>query len=400
MHKNAWTRLRRLSSGLLLPILIIVATACERTSNPFDQPTGAQPVEPVVPAPQLEVQPEAAAPAADIAWQQGMALLGESFRQVEQLQPQVQHLLDAPSAETLALAHQQWQETVQAYERFYVFTRLGLVQPRVYAALLDQHQSVGAWPVQPGFLDRYGEYAHSGIVFDLDLPITEQRLRGQHGLTDAADVALGFYALQFILFGERDGRDIADLQPISGLAEQQRAEGYVHEKELPNNRRRQLAQLQISLIRSDLMQMGTSWQAARPAFETMLPAQWVQTMLRAAQAMATEQMMALTEHSHYAQQPDDEIVWMGKQLARRFTAQLQGWQSVLELMPNRTAEPLVAPTAHAVSQLQQWSDTADSETLLRQTHQALRTLAGSLQTITDPRQKTFTVPAESDKTAP
>lgn len=371
-------------SLLSLAVALLIA-GCNREANPFENPAATAPVTaspglaPSASAPLTRVeQPSRTVSGAEL-WDKAMSWLGQAYQQAEQLHAAVNALLAAPSPQNLELAQQQWLKAAAAYERFYIFTRLGLVQPKSHLALLDHHGNLAAWPVQPGFLDAFGEYPRSGIVFDVDLPITEVQLRRQHGLTDASDVALGLYALHFGLFGEVGVRDLSSLTESPELTQLQRDEGYIHAKELPNNRRRELLRLQTELLKADLTQMGLAWQASRTALVNMPQDEWQAAMVKAALTMVTEQMLALSEHNQSAEGPDASLTWQNRQLAQRLVSQLRGWQQVLAAWEEAESAQFAPLTQEALTQLAAWQEQPEPGDAPRPVHQALRNLAGALQ---------------------
>ncbi len=92
------------------------------------------------------------------------------------------------------------------------------------AGFLPQHDAgmatdrIDAWPMEEGFLDSLPAYPHSGIIRDVTIPITEQSLRRQHGITDRREVSLGFHPLEFLLFS----RSVSDFEDREEPALQRR----------------------------------------------------------------------------------------------------------------------------------------------------------------------------------
>ena len=59
-----------------------------------------------------------------------------------------------------------------------------------FAALDDFRQLLDTHPIQPGYLDYFDVYTHSGIVNDIAVPITASAIRAQHGLTESLNVSV------------------------------------------------------------------------------------------------------------------------------------------------------------------------------------------------------------------
>ncbi len=262
---------------------------------------------------------------ANPAWPLGEELLSEGTARATAFNKAINRLLDSPNIEHLEQAQQTWRETAAALEQFHLFSRLGVVAPQDFQKLVDLQYNLTAWPIQPGYLDSYGEHPYSGIVFDVGMPLTAEALREQHGMTDNSDAALGVYAIEFILFGEQNNRGPLLFQPITALNDQYKEDGYSSVDELPRNRRRELLRLQAQLLVEDVMRLQQEWtgnQAGqlRYKFELLTPTQQADLLRKASLAMATEQLVTVAN-----QGPAGSMdLWPGQQLADRFAAQLHG----------------------------------------------------------------------------
>jgi|GEM_PF-1860129 len=264
------------------------------------------------------------------AWPLGQDHVEQSLIAAQELSAAVDRLLLTPNIEHLEKAQAAWRKTAGQLEQLYVFTRLGAVAPQLFQRLLEFQFNLTAWPIQPGYLDSYGEHPYSGIVFDVGMLVTEESLREQHGMTDRADATLGIYAIEFLLFGEQNNRGPLVFQPITVLNDKYRADGYQDVTELPRNRRRELLRLQTQILVADLRQLQVQWSDTQPGqlryqFETLPAPQQVELLSKAAIALVTEQLVTLANQ----QKPADSLIngndlWQNQQLADRLTAQLTG----------------------------------------------------------------------------
>ncbi len=311
------------------------------------------------------------------------------------LQSTVEDLLQAPDQQRLQQARRDWQAAIAAYEDFYVFTRLGLISPQNFQALTELDHRLAAWPIQPGYLDRFGPYTAVGLVFDIGLPLNETTLRQQHGLMDDGDVALGFYALEFVLFGERDSRSPEILQAVDSLNAEQRHAGYASTTELPQNRRRQLIGLQTQLIVAELQHLQALWQQRRNSpgahFAGLSSEQRVTALLRAGLAMLTEQIITLTEQTRRTPDGTEALFPPDRQLAQRLIRQLNGWSLVLQQIDMQPRARLVELTQASLDELQDILDqpltTVDEDNQAavidwRDTYSALSKLASAVRDLT------------------
>lgn len=309
-----------------LGMLALLAGCQDRAPDP----------QPIAPAPESaprtrgNAEPSPAVRTETPAWPLGQEYLDQSLIAAQELGASIDQLLLSAKIENLEKAQSAWRKTSGQLEQFHVFTRLGAVAPQLFQPLLDLQFNLSAWPIQPGYLDSYGAHPYSGIVFDVGMPMSEQVLRDQHGLTDKADATLGIYAMEFLLFGEQNNRGPLVFQPITALNDKYRADGYQDVAELPRNRRRELLRLQARILVADLTQIQTLWSGTQPGqlryqFETLTAPQQHELLRKAAIALVTEQLVTLANQ----QKPgnalaSDNDLWHNQQLADRLAAQLTG----------------------------------------------------------------------------
>src|SRR5690606_17067548 len=147
-------------------------------------------------------------------------------------------------------ARDAWRRAHNAYMEFQLLSALSGSNPGLFGALAEYDFALEAWPIQPGYLDYFDVYSHSGIVNDMALPLTAEAVREQHGLTDSSDVSIGFHALEYLLWGENGERPLADFAPATPDAAQE--EAGMRTVDLPSNRRRALLRLLSQLLMDDL----------------------------------------------------------------------------------------------------------------------------------------------------
>lgn len=184
------------------------------------------------------------------AWLHGISLIDASLVQARQLRNAVEKLLAEPSEDRLLAARQAWHRSHNTYLSLELYTALSSSNAGVFGSLGEYDFAIEAWPIQPGYLDYFDVYSHSGIVNDTAMPLTAEALREQHGLTDAADVSLGFHAMEYLLWGENGQRPVSDFEKSTLSPEQAAAE--LREVDLPNNRRRDYLRLLADLLLDDL----------------------------------------------------------------------------------------------------------------------------------------------------
>jgi putative iron-regulated protein len=126
--------------------------------------------------------------------------------------------------------------------------------PASLPALTHGMRQLHAVPVTPGYIDIIPGYPNSGLISDITVELTPENLRKQHQSYSREEVAIGFHAMEFLLWGKQlsdytEGREITQAEIFRGLTEAQ----------LPTPRRRQyLAQL-ADLLVEDSHQLQRDW---------------------------------------------------------------------------------------------------------------------------------------------
>lgn len=130
-----------------------------------------------------------------------------------ELNDALQQVPEADSQAILETAQSAWHEAMAAWAG---------AQMCIASALPDttasDHQNRLAWiaaaPAMAGFIDAVPGYEDSGLVHDENVDMTMDGLIRQHQITDDAEVAVGLYALEMLLFGieHRNRADFGDPQ--------------------------------------------------------------------------------------------------------------------------------------------------------------------------------------------
>jgi len=184
-------------------------------------------------------------------WHLASVELNETQRQAQQLQQSIELLLSTPSELTLGDAQEQWHKTHQTLQQIAPFFSLADINPGLFGQLNDSRFQLDAWPIQPGYLDYFDVYSHSGLVNDIAVPMTAETLRNQHGFSDNSDISIGLHAMAYLLWGEGGQRPIEDLKASIELSASQKQSG-MSIVDLASNRRRTLLKLHGNLLLDDL----------------------------------------------------------------------------------------------------------------------------------------------------
>lgn len=243
-----------------IPVVFLLAltlAACEPSTD--KESTDGESGEVIRPDPIVDTAIDPDLEAATLAfWQHGGEILTRSQDRAGELRDAVARFLAAPDSDTRGATQLAWQRAHQSYQDFQLYLALADSNPGLFGELASLDYPIDAHPIQPGFLDYFDVYTQSGIVNDTALPLTADALRQQHGLTDAGDVALGFHALEYLLWGEQGQRPVTDFAEATELSEEQQA-AELRLVDLPTNRRRIFLQLVSDLLLDDLQILLDQW---------------------------------------------------------------------------------------------------------------------------------------------
>lgn len=245
---------RQLLLRCLMGMIVLLAVGCERKA-----PEPELPDVPVVePMESLTAVDPLQQAATEAIWNTGLSLLEQVLNSQADLHRALQTLLAAPSDEALTEAQSAWRRSHENWHRLDPLLALADSSPGLFAGLQEAVFNIDAHPLLPGYLDAVAAYPYSGIVNDISLTINASTLRAQHGLTDPGDVAIGFHAMEFLLWGEHGQRQPRDFALIQETTAEQRSAG-LNIADLPNNRRRDMLLLLSHLLKDDIGSLLSHW---------------------------------------------------------------------------------------------------------------------------------------------
>jgi putative iron-regulated protein len=183
-------------------------------------------------------------------WQHAGFTIEHSIATATHLKGQIELLINTPNTTTLAATKDLWHEAHNQFREAATLSSIGAINPGLFAQIKQSFVLLDQQPIQPGYLDYFDVYQHSGIVNDLTLEITATAIRQQHGFSDDTDVSLGYHAIAYLLWGEKQ-RPYTDFEVADTLTEEQKQNG-MRLIDLPSHRRNTLLALQTQLLIDDL----------------------------------------------------------------------------------------------------------------------------------------------------
>lgn len=216
------------------------------------------------------------------------------------LQQSIESLLESPSSSTLAHGQERWASAHQSYHQSNLhlyFTSL-ISGENQSDQLNRMAYQMDYWPILAGYVDSVGGYKAGGIVHDVNVELSPESLKQQHGLFDVTEATLGFHVIEFLLWGESNvttaPRGFEDFSPVNKLTSIQRESG-MEISQIGNNRRRELLRLISAILLEDFNSSFAIWGDVSAGFlkttEGRSSANLLNLLLESSTAMLTEELL-------------------------------------------------------------------------------------------------------------
>jgi len=323
----------RNATGIALLSCGLILSGCDRQAPPEEE-TPAQVTASLN-------SPEAIAITQHL-WQNQGREFSNVLSQAQALKQAIDTLTLEPTAEHLNSAREQWHSAHNALLSQAPLFALGTINPGIFQQIQQSHSLIEAQPIQPGYLDYFDVYQHTGIVNDIAAQLTAEDLRRQHRFSDNSDVSLGFHAMAYLLWGEHQQRPIEDFQVPKAPTQIQRDNG-LKLVDLPPHRRGTLLQLQATLLLDDLsaLHYKLSHQASglTAAYQSLSSASRMQLWLRACRSVLEKLQRQVTLQPEPGQDEYFDHNRFSGQHAMAMEAILQGLERLL-YTPYDDATPL------------------------------------------------------------
>jgi putative iron-regulated protein len=223
----------------------------------------------------------------------------EVVSSLDSLLTSINELLQTPTESTLILARESWSNANTVFEQTAVarYFSQQIATEEDSLRLLQLQYQMNQWPILAGYIDSVEGYTDSGIVHDINVELTADTVRQQHGLFGDTEATLGFHVIEFLLWGEpsTSSRRIAsDFEQIAILTTEQQENG-LEITQLSNNRRREMLSLTTGLLLEDFKASLRLWRQAMDRVESIADDLGSETilslLLRSTSSMITEELL-------------------------------------------------------------------------------------------------------------
>ena len=286
-----------------ISIVLILLSGCE--------PSIEQTPKPLTDAPVAIDNLLEQAEAGEQFWQRGSRQFEQNSVAILALRDQVIGFLDHSDEAQLTELRIHWHLAHNAHSATGIYRALGSSKPGLFGSLQTLDFQMDANPIQPGYLDAFDVYHHSGIVNDIAMLISAKNLRAAHGFSDDTDVSIGFHALAYLIFGEDSKRPLTQLQAQTQTPQQRDKTG-LKVNDLPSNRRRQLIKLLSELLLDDARQLQQLWQSENGRLQQNYRALAADSRLQLIQA-ASQQFLQRQQQMLAEQNPENRHNRFAKQ---------------------------------------------------------------------------------------
>ncbi|WP_288791486.1 imelysin family protein [uncultured Chitinibacter sp.] len=174
----------------------------------------------------------------------------DSLSSAREMQAKIDAFIANPSADTQKAAQAAWLEAREWYGQTEAF--------RFYGGPIDSETGpegfINAWPLDEAYIDSVKGKAKAGII-NSKTPITEAKLRSLNERGGEENIATGWHAIEFLLWGQDLSRDSAGQRP------------YTDYTTAPNAKRRgEYLKLVTQMLIDDLASVEKEWQPNQKNF--------------------------------------------------------------------------------------------------------------------------------------
>ncbi len=168
----------------------------------------------------------------------------DTLSSAQAMQRAIQAFLAAPGPATQKAAQDDWRAAREFYGQSEAF--------RFYGGPIDDENGpegrINAWPMDESYVDKVEGRADAGLINDRNFAITKESLGGKNEQGGEENIATGYHAIEFLLWGQ----DLSETSPG--------ARPYTDYTTAPNaDRRRQYLSVVTELLIDDLTSLTRAW---------------------------------------------------------------------------------------------------------------------------------------------
>ena len=184
----------------------------------------------------------------------------DTLNTAKAMQSAINAFLASPNAATQQAAQQAWRAAREFYGTTEAF--------RFYGGPIDDDNGpegrLNAWPMDESFVDKVAGNDNAGLINDRSFAITKEALAGQNERDGEENIATGYHAIEFLLWGQ----DLSETGPGN-----RDFNDFVDGKAPNADRRRQYLSTVTELLIDDLTTLVKAWRPGsklnyRARFET------------------------------------------------------------------------------------------------------------------------------------
>ena len=195
------------------------------------------------------------------------------------LQERVNALLESPSEETLKAARQAWLDSRESYGQTEAF--------RFYEGPIDFYDEendvegpegrLNSWPLNEAYIDYVAGNPKAGLINDPSVQISVDALIERNQKDDEVDVATGYHAIEFLLWGPDLSLETAGTRPASDFVAGSES----------NDRRRVYLKAVTDLLVQDLEFLVDQWAPGKDGYRVKFGAKGRSALGDVISALAT-----------------------------------------------------------------------------------------------------------------